>query len=78
MKVYTADKDSGHIKTVRLWGFNVSKRCTKAAVWLGTWGREGEVGLGFVEVLNLLGPITNLKTRRLYGLVWIKFKEATQ
>lgn len=73
MKVYTADKDARHIKTVRLWGLDVTRRATRVVLWFGA----AKWGLGYVDVLNLLGPITSLKTRRIYGLGWIKFKEAS-
>lgn len=71
MTVYTADKDSKRIQTVRFWGFNVTGKCTQVALWFGV----SKWGLGSADVLNLLGPITSPKTRRIYGLIWIKFKE---
>lgn len=78
MKVYTAKKDAECIQAIRLWGFNVTGKATKASVWLGAAKCGLEVGLGFVDVLAFCGPITSLKTRRLYGPILIKFKKETE
>jgi hypothetical protein len=77
MTVYTAKEDGERIETVRLWGFNVTQIATKAFVWLGTRGYAGEIGLGFVDLVRTSkGFIVSADTRRYYGLILIKFKEA--
>jgi hypothetical protein len=77
MKVYQADEDAERIEAIRLWGFNVTGKATKASVWLGAAKCGLEIGLGFVDLVRTSkGYIVSTDTRRYYGPVLIKFKEA--
>jgi len=74
MKVYTADEHADQIERVWFCGLDVTNKAPKVALWLGFAKWNWELGLGYVDVYSLLGPIRSLKTRRLYGPILIKFK----
>lgn len=77
MKVYTAEKDADQIAHIYLCVWEVSWRATKVAVWLGAAKCGLEFGLGYVDLVRVKGGrIISTETRRYYGPIVIRFKEA--
>ena len=75
MKVYTAEKDAKYVAHIYLCVWEVSWRATKVVIWLGT----SKCGLGYVDLVRMEGDrIISAKTRRYYGPILIKLKEAKQ